>query len=146
MKKSTFIEAEQRRMQKLQQFKLAHHYKKIGYIIAFASVGLMFAKILFDEPEWVKELLRNTLLLGMLIISISKEKIEDEYIESLRASSYRISFVLGVAYALVQPYINYLVASLIRPEKATLDFSYFQVLTFMLLIQLMYFAMLKKIG
>ncbi len=144
MAKNSFCEAEQRRLHKLQQFQLSHHFKNVGYIIIIISVLGMFAKGLFEAPLWIKELLKNSVLIGLLVVSISKEKIEDEYLESLRSQSYRLSFVLGVLYALIQPYINYIVALVIRPEKATIDFSYFQVLFFMLLVQLLFFHRLKK--
>ena len=47
------------------------------------------------------------ILLGMLMNSMSKEKIEDEYLGRLRSQSYRFSFIVVVLYALIQPLINF---------------------------------------
>ena len=144
MTKKTFCEAEQRRLHKLNKFQLPNRYKKIGYYIMGISFSLMIAKIFFDEPTWVKPALSNILLLGFLMVSISKEKIEDEFIVSLRSQSDRIALILGVLYSIIQPYVNYFVEYLLRGDEASLDFSYFQVLYFILLVQLMFFHQLRK--
>lgn len=146
MTKETLCEAERRRLEKMNKFQLPHAYKRIGYLISAMAFLLMIAKIFFEEPSWVKPLLSNILLFGLLMASISRDKDEDEMIVNLRSQSYRLAFILGVLYSFVQPYVNYYVALLIRPENASKDFSYFQVLAFMLLIQLMFFHQLKKLN
>lgn len=84
-------------------------------------------------------------MICFLIISISKEKIEDEYIDSLRAQSYSLAFILSVVYSLIQPLINYSVDVLLNEEpKEFYDFSYFQVLFFMLVVQIMFFSHMKR--
>jgi uncharacterized sodium:solute symporter family permease YidK len=84
------------------------------------------------------------LLIGMLIISLAKDKIEDEYIDSLRSQSYRLAFIMAVVYSLVQPFINYGVGILFDANEKLEGFSYFQVLFFMLIVQLMFFYQLKR--
>ena len=78
------------------------------------------------------------------MISVSKEKIEDEYIDSLRSQSYRLAFILAIVYALVQPIVNFVVAYVLNQDDDIKSFSYFQVLFFMLIVQLLYFWKLKK--
>jgi len=90
------------------------------------------------------ELLKPGLLLGLLLISISREKDEDEMIVQLRAQSYSLAFVIGVIDAFVQPYVNYGITFLAKPEKASLDMSQYQVLFFMLLVQIIFFYKLKR--
>ncbi len=141
---SSICEREQSRLNKMNKFQLSNSFKNIGYYIAFGIFGLMILKKFIDEPSWVKPLLRKGLLLGMLLISISKDKIEDEYIESLRSQSYRLAFIMAVVYALVQPVINYAVGFLLDKNETFNDFSYFEVLFFMLLVQLMIFWQLKR--
>lgn len=143
MNKETFCEAERRRLDKLNKFQLSHKFKKVGWFIVLMSFSLMIVKTFFDEPAWVKTILNNIFLLGLLIVSVSKEKVEDELIVSLRTQSYRLAFTIGVLYAVIQPAIEYLVDSLLQKEPS-LGFSYFQVLIFMLFIQLAFFESLKK--
>lgn len=138
------IEHDRKLFEKLRRFQLPNHWKRVGYWVVAIVFGLMIAKRFVDEPSWVKPLLNNLFLMGLLIVSISKEKIEDERIAALRSQSYGIAFITGVFYAFVQPYVGYLVELVIRPEEANADMSYFQVLVFMLVVQLMFFRQLKR--
>lgn len=97
------------------------------------------------ETEWLKQLLQKTLLVGMLIMSLSKDKVEDEMTISLRAQSYAIAFVIGVIYALVMPYVEFGVSNMVHSGGETFkDLGDFQVLLFMLMIQLMFYHNLKR--
>ncbi|PQB04420.1 hypothetical protein [Aureitalea marina] len=138
------IEYDRRLFRRLRKFHLPHSWKKVGLTIAIAAFVLMLVKRFVDEPEWVKPLLANIMLIGLLIISISKEKVEDEMMASIRAQSYGIAFVSGVIYAIVQPYVNFGVAWLLGSENPNTDMSYFQVLVFMLIVQLLFFKQFKR--
>lgn len=81
----------------------------------------------------------------MLILSISKDKVEDEMTIVLRAQSFAIAFVIGVMYALIMHYIDYGVSSALKPEAQVFkNLGDFQVLLFMLMIQLMFYHNLKR--
>ncbi len=139
-----FCDTENNRLLRWGKFQLPNRFIKIGWSIIIGTFLLMIAKKFVDEPTWVKPILRNVMILGFLIVSISKEKIEDELIASLRATSYRLALIIGVLYALVQPYVTYAVENLIDPGNAELDNSYFQVLLYILLVQIMFFNALKR--
>ena len=87
--------------------------------------------------------LKRVLLIGLLVVSLSKDKEEDEMIVSLRAKSFTLAFVLAVLYSLIQPLVNVLVFYIIKGDM-TNGFSYFQVLSFMLMLQIMFFEVLKR--
>lgn len=142
--KESICEKERSHIEKMNKFQLPNRYKKIGLYGAFFIFGLMIAKKFFDEPLWVKPVLRGLLLGFMLLISLAKDKVEDEFIDSLRSQSYRLAFILAIVYSLVQPFINYGVGILFDSSEKLEGFSYFQVLFFMLLVQLMVFYQLKR--
>ena len=144
MKKSTICERERIQLEKMNKFQLQSQYKKIGFIVALGSFFFMIAIKYIDNPVWLKPFLHGVLLIGLLLISVSKEKIEDEYIDSLRSQSYRLAFILAIVYALVQPIVNFVVAYVFNQDDDIKSFSYFQVLFFMLIVQLLYFWKLKK--
>tara|TARA_B110001469_G_scaffold124066_1_gene137107 strand:- start:1338 stop:1778 length:441 start_codon:yes stop_codon:yes gene_type:complete len=144
MKKSTICERERIQLEKMNKFQLQSQYKKIGLIVALGSFVFMIAIKYIDNPVWLKPFLHGVLLIGLLLISVSKEKIEDEYIDSLRSQSYRLAFILTIVYALVQPIVNFVVAYVLNQDDDIKSFSYFQVLFFMLIVQLLYFWKLKK--
>ncbi len=137
-------EAEGRRIRRWIHFQLPHSYKKVGIWSSLLIIALMIAKRFVAEPIWAKPLLSSLLIVAMLMVSLSKEKIEDEWITSLRALSYRWAFVMGVLYALIQPYINYAVDFILGSDQPQVDTGYFPVLVFMLLVQLLCFHQLKR--
>ncbi|MFD2588501.1 hypothetical protein ACFSQJ_16305 [Croceitalea marina] len=137
-------ESERNKLHRWGKFQLPNKYKKIGWAIIIGAFVLMIAKKFVDEPTWVKPVLRNVMILGFLMVSISKEKIEDELMASLRATSYRLALIIGVLYALIQPYVTYGIESLLDPANAKIDNGYFQVLLYILLVQIMFFHALKR--
>ncbi|WP_157662427.1 hypothetical protein [Polaribacter sp. SA4-10] len=130
----------------MNKFQLGNQYKRIGYIVAIGSFILMIARKYFEDSEWIRPILHGILLIGLLLVSVSKEKIEDELIDSLRSQSYRLAFILAIVYSLVQPLVNFGVGTLLNQDDKLQGFDYFQVLFFMLIVQLMYFWKLKRMN
>lgn len=141
---SEFCDNEQKRLEKLNKFQLSNSFKRIGWYVALAAFILMIVKRFVEEPAWVKPALNSLMIIGFLMVSIAKDRIEDELIVKLRAQSYRLAFVFGVLYSLVQPYIEYGVESLINSGEANMSFSYFQLLVFMLIVQIGFFEQFKR--
>ena len=146
MSKQSICERERSQLEKMNKFQLGNQFKKIGFIIAIGTFMLMIGRKYIDNSEWVKPILHGVLLIGLLIISLSKEKVEDEFIDSLRSQSYRLAFVMAIVYSLVQPLINFGVGTLLNQDDELQGFSYFQVLFFMLIVQLMFFWQLKRMN
>ncbi|MEZ4856832.1 MAG: hypothetical protein R2812_10205 [Gelidibacter sp.] len=147
MNKENFLECERQRFAKLIKFRLPHKFMKIGIVIVVMSILLMFVKAFgFKEhAEWLKLLAEKTLLIGMLMMSISKDKVEDEMTIQLRSQSYMFAFILGVVYALVMPYVEFGVSNVVHDGgEAYKDLGDFQILLFMLMIQLMFYHNLKR--
>ena len=105
----------------------------------------MITRKLFDvDPTWIKPLLKNVMIFSLLLVSLAKDKIEDEMIEKLRAQSYRLAFIIGVFYSFTLPYIGYAVDFLLGKEDVALDNDYFTIMLSMLAVQIMFFATLKR--
>jgi len=147
MNTKKIIECEQKRFGKLVNFRLSSKFMSVGITIGLLSIVMLFfrAFALNDDTEWLQLLLQKTLLIGMLIMSISKDKEEDEMIITLRAQSYAIAFIIGVVYALVMPYVEFGVDSVVASNVSEFkNLGDFQVLLFMLMIQLLFFHNLKR--
>ena len=85
------------------------------------------------------------MLVGFLIISISKDKVEDEFIKKLRMQSYSFAFIFCVAYSIGMPYIDYLL-DVVRGIPAVFkDSGDFMILWMLLCIQVFYFEYLKRL-
>ncbi|WP_339661631.1 hypothetical protein [uncultured Polaribacter sp.] len=146
MERESICERERSQLEKLNKFQLGNQYKKVGYIVAIGTFIVMIARKYFEDSEWIRPILHGILLIGLLVISLSKEKLEDEFIDSLRAQSYRLAFIMAIVYSLIQPLINFGVAFLLNQNEEMKSFNYFQVLFFMLIVQLLFFWKLKRMN
>ena len=147
MNTKKLMDCEQQRFNKLINYRLPHKFMGIGIVIVLASIIMMFIRKfgMEGDVEWLKSILKKTFVVGMLLMSVSKDKQEDEMTIMLRAQSYAIAFVIGVVYALLMPYIDYWVSNALKPESEPLkDLGDFQVLVFMLMVQLMFYHFLKR--
>jgi hypothetical protein len=147
MNTKKLIDCERNRFHKLINFRLAHSFFRIGIAIAAIAIISMFIRafLMEGDTEWMKSLAKQGLLLGMLVMSISKDKEEDEMTIALRAQSYAIAFVVGVLYALILPYIEFAVSNAVHSGgEAFKTLGDFQVLIFMLMIQLLFYHNLKR--
>ena len=147
MDKQRFIDCERKRLNRIVNFRLSHKFMVIGIAIAGLSFVLLLVRRygMEGDTEWFRAILRKTLVVGLLIMSLSKDKQEDEMTMMLRSQSYAIAFVIGVIYALVMPYVDFGVGNVLKPEGEVFkDLGVFQTLLFMLLIQLMFYHYLKR--
>jgi len=147
MNTKKIMECERKRMDKMINFRLPHKFWAIGIAIAALSIITMFvhAFVLDGDTEWLKELAKQGLLVGMLLTSVSKDKEEDELTIKLRMQSYAFAFVIGVFYALIMPYVELGVSNVVNSGgEVYKDLGDFQILIFMLLIQLMFYHTLKR--
>ena len=147
MEHSEFVERERKGLIKLINFRLPYLWWKIGGVIAAVSIIMMFVRgFLMDGDQlMLKAVLQKTLLIGMLLMSIAKDKDEDELIVKIRMQSYTYAFITGVIYALIMPYVEFGVSNVVHGGgEAYKDLGDFQVLIFMLLVQLMCFYALKR--
>jgi len=147
MGKESFVEKERRMFDKLINFRLPYSFYKLGMLLVGASIVMMFVRAfaLDGDQEVLKEILRKVLLVGMLFMSVARDKDEDEMVVKLRMQSYTYAFITGVIYALVMPYVDLGVSNLVNGGgEVYKDLGDFQVLIFMLLVQLMCFYTLKR--
>jgi hypothetical protein len=147
MNLNTILQWEANNMKKLQNLKLLpNRVKGVAIILVVITFfALIAGKFLFSDYHTVRLLIKNLLLVSLLLVSISRDKIEDELTLVLRLQSYAFAFIAGVVYAMVQPVANLLVEFLINNEAATfVELSITQVLFFMLLVQLSYFTFTKR--
>ena len=129
----------------LDKFQLPNVFIKVGVTVLILSFLLLTAiKFIDNGPLWLRPFLKQAMLVGLLIISISKEKIEDELIQTLRSKSYSLAFIIGVIYIMLQPLVNHVVNLILGTSEPPDNMGYVEVLLFMLLIQVGFFEVLKR--
>lgn len=90
---------------------LPNYVKKIGFGLLLISVLLLTAyllKVLPIEKTFSGLLIKNSILTGLLLLALSKDKIEDELTLKLRVQSFAISFIYAVLFIITHPLIQLL--------------------------------------
>jgi hypothetical protein len=129
-------------------YQLPNKFKTVGlvlFIISFISVPIIssyFGELqhrdLFQRIAW------TFAVLGLLMISISKEKIEDELMAKIRMQSYNYAVIGTVLTYLMMPFIIYVI-SLSFSSAAKIEGSRdIPLLAVMLVMQILTFRKLKR--
>ena len=146
------MEDEHNRLLKIINFRLPHRYKKIGIIGALLIfIFLLGFKFYGSNSLLVKDICRSTVVLLLLIASLSKDKIEDEYIQHVRSQSYMLSFIFAISYAIVLPLIAIILDMLITKitgdgQVSFYEISSFEVIFMLIGFQLLLFETIKRFG
>ena len=147
MSTEKYMQKEQKSLMKVINFRLPRQFMVLGLLAFVLSfLLLVFRESLFGADSLqLKMGLQKLFLVAMLIMSLTKDKEEDELTTQLRMQSYAWAFIIGVIYALVMPYVEFGVGSFLNEGKETVStIGDFRVLVFMLLVQLMSYHALKR--
>ncbi len=85
---------------------LPNYFIRIGiaiiilFILLFVS-GMVFEKSIKVGKEIIASIGLDGIILGLLLISLSKSKMEDELIHLLRLKAFTRAFIFGAAYVFV---------------------------------------------
>ncbi len=143
--KDQFLDRERKSAKRLASMQIPNSFKKVGVLIAAISfIGLIANKLILNAEE-IRFLCRHGLIVGFLIISIARDKQEDEFIKDLRLKSYFFAFIFCVAYSVVMPYIDYLVDLFRDKESVLKDSGDFMILWMLICVQVFYFEYLKRL-
>lgn len=83
---------------------LPNYCKKIGLVIVLVATGLLinyFINRSISETSDYNVFTRVLMAIGLLLIAVSKEKIEDERVQILRLQSFFVSLIGCFAYCIV---------------------------------------------
>lgn len=145
-------EDEYNRLFKILDFRLPNQFKKIGLLGAILIFGFLFVyKFLGDNTLIAKDVLRTLILLFLLVASLSKDTLEDEFNKHIRFQSYVLAFVCTTVYAISLPLIALLFDIIITKitGDGSINFhevSAFEVMFILLGLQLLFFETLKRFG
>jgi len=139
-------ECERKQFDKLKNYQLPNTFKKVGWVIVLLSlIVLLTRKFFLTDLTELSQIAKNLALLGLLIVIISKEKIEDELIRMIRGKAFTFAFIAGVVYALVMPITDYVVDFVIESKEPSYsELGDFIILWFMMVVYLAFFNLLKK--
>jgi len=139
------LECERKSLGKMKKYQLPNQFKKIGLVLLIvAFISLFINRFTINDLEF-RYISKYGMLVGLLLMSISKEKIEDELVSNLRMQSYTFAFIFGVIITLTNPFFSYIVDFFIKSTKPnTNGVGDWQILWLLLSIQVFYFEFLKR--
>lgn len=144
--------SEYNRLMEIINYRFPHSFKKIGLLTALALfVFIFFYKFYGANSIIVKEVIRTLILVFLLLASLSRDKVEDEYVNHVRHQSYVIAFVCATVYAVALPLIAFALDILIHQVANYGELNYhevsaFEVIFTLLCFQLLFFETLKRFG
>lgn len=88
----------------------------LGIAIGLLSIVMVLLRAfaMGGDIERLELLLQRRLLVGMLIMSWSKDKVEGVMTIGLRSQSYAIAFIIGVLYTIIMPYVEFGVSKVLH--------------------------------
>ncbi|WP_426062340.1 hypothetical protein [Flavobacterium sp. DSP2-3-1] len=129
-------------------YQLPNKFKIVGLVLFITSILSIIAfESFFGNSKYyglLDRIAQTGLVLGLLIISISKEKMEDELMIKIRLQSYNYAVMGAVLLYLIMPFVNYALYfnnSYTPKMNGSKDVA---VLALLLTIQILTFRKLKK--
>ena len=142
-------EGEIEKIDKYTSYQLPNKFKIVGLVIVIVSFLSIFTSLdtyMLEEKFYnlFKRIALSGTVLGLLIISISKEKIEDELMTKIRTQSYHYAVIGTVLFYLIFPFISFIIVSIFSSMPKIEGSSDVSVLGVLLFTQILTFRKLKK--
>jgi len=103
---------------------LPGHFKKVAFGIMLLSallVVLYILKVLTIDKEIVETIAKSGFLISLLLLVITRNKIEDELTLRIRLKAFTASFIYGVVIVIVEPFLNLLFGDSFLSDKGVTE-------------------------
>ncbi len=90
---------------------LPYYFRGIAFgilALGFSFVGLTLLDIISLGKEVEGTIFKEFLLVGLLLLAISKGRAEDELTLRIRLQSFTAAFIFGLVYVIANPFVNFL--------------------------------------
>ena len=137
------------KIDKFTGYQLSNKFKIVGLVLFITSIlsiitSLKLYMLDIKYHELFERIALSVSVIGLLIISISREKIEDELIAKIRMQSYQYAGLGTVLFYLAIPFVHFII-ELLLSDKPTIEGSKdVSVLGVLLMMQILTFRKLKK--
>lgn len=119
------------------------HFKKVAFgifILSVLFIVLTISKVITVDKDIVKIISKTGILVSLLLLALTKNKIEDELTSRIRLKAFASSFVFGVAYVIVEPFVSLLFKDGFLSDKGVTEV----LITMFLFYFMTFYSMLKK--
>lgn len=136
------------KINKITGFQLPNKFKIIGLVVFIVSLILSILLEIYFENNKYQDLFvriaKTGVVLGLLMISISKEKIEDELIAKIRMQSFNYAVIAAVIVYLMMPFLNLAIVASFSSIPKMEGSEDVIILEFLITMQIFAFWKLKK--
>lgn len=149
MKPKVNQEGDIEKIDKFTGYQLPNKFKIVGlvvFIVSILSIVTSLKMYILDDKyqDLFERIALSGMVLGTLIISISREKIEDELIAKIRMQSYHYAVLGTVLFYLAIPFVHFIIELLLSDMPTIEGSKDVSVLGVLLMIQILTFRKLKK--
>ena len=148
MKTSMRLPEDIEKINKFTSYQLPNKFKIVGLVLFITSlIAVLVIAIYLRNSEYnnlSKRIASTLAIAGLLMIAVSREKIEDELIAKIRMQSYHYAVVGTVIFYGILPFIDFAfesISSSLPKIQGSADVS---ILLTLLVIQILTFRKLKK--
>lgn len=123
---------------------LPNYFKRVGLLLvalaALVFIYLVTVRPFFtqNEKELIKVILATIVILALTVIALSRDKVEDELVQSIRLRSTAVAFIFGIVHTIVYPFSSLLIEGTLEKTGS------YDVVFNMLVTYLIVFAILKR--
>ena len=137
------------KIDKFTGYQLPNKFKIVGLVVVIVSILSIVTSLkiyILDVKyhELFERIALSVSVIGLLIISISREKIEDELIGKIRMQSYNYAVIVTVLIYLILPFIHFSIVSIFSSMHKIEGSKDVSVLGVLLMSQIFTFRKLKK--
>ena len=88
---------------------LPNYFQKIAAgLFVLSIIALFIMKSYFKLGDLSEQITGNIIMISFVIYMLAAQKIEDELTIKLRMRAWSVSFFAIISYAIIEPYINFL--------------------------------------
>jgi hypothetical protein len=137
------------KIDKFTGYQLPNKFKIVGLVLFITSIlsiitSLKLYMLDIKYHELFERIALSGSVLGLLIVSISREKMEDELIGKIRMQSYNYAVIVTVLIYLILPFIHFTIVSIFSSMPKIEGSKDVSVLGVLLMSQIFTFRKLKK--
>lgn len=121
---------------------LPRKFRVLGYFFIMLAIllAVLHKTEIIDYGKNITKLMaKSMILLGLLILMMIKGKIEDEMSQQIRLKAITSSFIFGISFYIVMPFVNYLFVG-----EFTETIGTFQLLLTMSVIYFINYYLMKR--
>jgi hypothetical protein len=99
-------------------------FKKVALGIMLVTtlfVVLSMTKTLLIDKEIVKDIAKSGFLVALLLLVMTRNKIEDELTLRIRLKAFSATFLYGVVIVILEPFINFLFGGSFLSDKGAAE-------------------------